>query len=78
MNNEVVATYYYDYVSNKPDSLFEVVACYDSWDGYDNASPSFYDVFDKSGNCVNEGNPLYSLPTWDFVRVHYRGNKHER
>jgi hypothetical protein len=20
---------------------------------------------------VNEGSPIYSLPTWDFIRVHY-------
>lgn len=71
MNNEIVATYYYNHASNKQNSVFEVVACYDSWEDYDNRRVSFYDVFDKSGNCVNEGDPLYGFPTWDFIRVHY-------
>lgn len=71
MNTEVVATYYYDHSSNQYNSLFEVVACYDSLDDYYNRRASFYDVFDKAGHCVNEGDPLYSFPTWDFIRVHY-------
>jgi hypothetical protein len=66
MNNEIIATYYYDNVS-----AFDAVACYDSWKDYDNRKVSFYDIFDKDGLCVNEGDPIYSLPTWDFVRVHY-------
>ena len=72
MNNEVVATYYYDHHTTKSDSLFEVVACYDSLEDYDKRNVSFYDVYDKAGQCVNEGDPLYSFPTWDFVRIHYR------
>lgn len=71
MNNEVLATYYYDHASNKPNSVFEVVACYDSWEDYDNRNVSSYDIFDKTGFCVNEGDPFYSFPTWDFIRVHY-------
>lgn len=50
MKNEIVATYYYDHHSNKKNALFEVVACYDSWDDYDNNRASYYDVFDKEGH----------------------------
>lgn len=72
MNSEVVATYYYDHHTTHANSVFEVVACYDSWEDYDKRNVSFYDVYDKSGQCVNEGDPLYSFPTWDFVRTYYR------
>ena len=26
-----------------------------------------YGVYDKKGNCVNEGNPFYQFPTWQEV-----------
>lgn len=72
MNTEVVATYYYDHHTTKADSLFEIVACYDSWHDYDNRNVSHYDIFDKTGICVNEGDPMYDFPTWDFVNKYYR------
>lgn len=72
MNSEVVATYYYDHHSNNANSVFEVVACYESLNDYDKRKVSFYDIYDKTGVCVNEGNSFDSFPTWDFVRTLYR------
>jgi phage terminase large subunit len=72
MTNELVASYYYDHHTTRPDSVFEVFACYDTWEDYDKNNVSFYDIYDKTGRCVNEGYPVYSFPTWEFVKTHYR------
>lgn len=32
-------------------------------DGFD-----FYDIFDKQGTCLNEGEAYYQFPTYDEVR----------
>lgn len=31
--------------------------------------PDFYDIFDKDENCLNEGFPLYKLPTIEQVEI---------
>lgn len=41
--------------------LLSIVAQYD--DKYDAINPEYYDVFDEDGNCLNEGNPFYIMPT---------------
>jgi|LakMenEpi03Aug12_release.lakeMendotaPanAssembly.Ray.scaffolds.fasta_scaffold452238_2 hypothetical protein len=64
--NERVAIYVMD------DAEFSVYACYDSWDDMDNRDVSFYDVYnDKTGECVNEGDPFYEFPTWKQVFDNY-------
>lgn len=72
MNTEIVAVYHYDNNSTMPDSLFEVVASYDSWEDFDKRNASFYDVYNKAGICVNEGDPFYELPSWETIRKFYR------
>jgi hypothetical protein len=64
--NELVATYVMD------DVLYDVFACYDSFDDMDTRNVSFYDVYNqKTGACVNEGDPWYVLPTWSEVFLNY-------
>jgi hypothetical protein len=71
MNTEIVAVYHYDHHSLSANSLFEIVANYDSWEDYDKRNVSFYDVYDKNGFCVNEGDPFYELPSWETIRKFY-------
>ena len=60
--NERIAIYIMD------DVEYSIYACYDSWEDMDNRKVSFYDVYnDKTGECVNEGNPFYSMPTWNVI-----------
>ena len=61
MNEEHVATYIYDH------SAYDVYAVYDTIADRDSRDVSFYDVYDKNGNCVNEGEPFYEFPTWREV-----------
>jgi hypothetical protein len=64
--NEKVATYVMD------DVLYDVFACYDSWADMDTRNVSFYDVYNqKTGACVNEGDPFYEFPTWDDIFSNY-------
>jgi hypothetical protein len=64
--NERVATYVMDDVS------YDVFACYDSWADMDTRNESFYDVYNqKTGACVNEGDPFYEFPTWDDIFSNY-------
>lgn len=67
--NEHVATYYYD--MGVDHGVYDVYACYDSEKDYQKRKVSFYDVYDKDGVCVNEGNPYYSFPTWDSIYQNY-------
>lgn len=70
--NEHVATYYYDMrVSH---GVYDIYACYDSMEDYDKRKVSFYDVYDKDGVCVNEGDPYYSFPTWESIYRNYYSN----
>lgn len=67
--NEHVATYIYD---DKADyGVYDIYACYDSDRDYSNRNVSFYDVYDKAGRCVNEGDPFYQLPEWQEVYDNY-------
>jgi hypothetical protein len=64
--NERVATYVMDDVS------FDIMACYDSWSDMDNRNVSFYDVYNnKTGQCMNEGDPFYEFPTWQDIFSNY-------
>lgn len=70
MNDEHIATYLYD--AEHDDGVYEVYAIYDSWSDRDDRKISFYDVFNKKGICVNEGDPFYSLPSWqDIYDLYY-------
>lgn len=60
--NELVATYVMD------DVLYDIYACYDSADDMDTRNVSFYDVYNqKTGECVNEGDPWETMPTWNEI-----------
>ena len=65
MNEEHVATYVYDPFLDY--GVYEIYAVYETEGDRDNRNVSYYDVYDKNGNCVNEGNPLYQFPTWQEV-----------
>lgn len=65
MNDEHIATYIYD--DRLKYGMYEVYAVYDSWQDRANRNVSWYDVYDKSGVCVNEGDPFYELPTWQTI-----------
>lgn len=60
--NERVAIYIMD------DVEYSVYACYDSLEDMDRRKVDFYDVYnDKTGECLSEGNPLYTMPTWNEI-----------
>ena len=59
---EQVATYYYS-----PEVSFNIFACYDSLENYDNREVDFYDVYAENGECVNEGEPYFEFPSWDDI-----------
>lgn len=62
---EKVASYIYE-----PDvdyGVYNIYACYDNMYDYDKRKVSFYDVYDNSGLCVNEGEPFYEFPTWQQI-----------
>ena len=60
MGNELKATYY---ILGKTYNIF---GC------WDNETPEnefdFYDVCEKDGTCINEGEPFYQFPTYDELR----------
>lgn len=66
---EQVASYIYD--KTIPYGTYNVFACYDSMQDYANRIVDFYDVYDESGLCVNEGEPFYDFPSWKEVFDHY-------
>lgn len=65
MIDEHIATYIYD--ERLDYGVYEVYAVYDSMTDRDNRNVSFYDIYDKNGECVNEGDPWYEIPTWQEV-----------
>lgn len=67
--NERVASYIYE--PNVDYGIYNVFACYDSVEDYENRNVSFYDVYDNSGLCVNEGEPFYELPSWKEIYEFY-------
>jgi hypothetical protein len=71
--NEHVATYYYDMRAEH--GVYDIHACYDSVQDYYDRNVSFYDVYDKNGACVNEGDPFYTFPTWDEIFDLYYSQK---
>lgn len=62
---EQVASYIYD--SSVPYGTYNVFACYNSIENYDNRKVDFYDIYDKSGLCVNEGEPFFDMPSWNLI-----------
>lgn len=62
---EHIASFIYD--PSVPYGTYNVYACYDSMEDYDNRKVAFYDLYDNSGLCVNEGDPLYECPSWQDV-----------
>lgn len=70
MNDEHIATYIYD--ERLDYGVYEVYAIYETQVDRDNRNAESYDVYDKNGVCVNEGNPYYQIPTWqDIFDTHY-------
>lgn len=69
MNDEHIATYIYDPFLDY--GVYDIYAVYDSIRDRDNRNVSYYDVYDKKGQCVNEGDPFYQMPTWQEVFDNY-------
>jgi hypothetical protein len=69
MNDEHIATYIYD--ERLDYGVYEVYACYDSALDKCRRNVSHYDVYDKNGECVNEGNPFYTIPSWQYMFDNY-------
>ena len=66
---EQVASYIYD--KNISYGIYNVFACYNSLEDYDNRKVDFYDIYDNSGLCANEGEPFYEFPSWDEIYIDY-------
>jgi hypothetical protein len=62
---EQVASYIYDH--NISFGTYNIFACYDSLEDYDERKVSFYDIYEKDGFCVNEGDPHYTFPSWQEI-----------
>jgi hypothetical protein len=69
MNNEHIATYIYD--ERLDYGVYEVYAMYETYNDRDDRNAAWYDVYDKNGICVNEGNPYYQIPTWQEIFDNY-------
>jgi len=65
MNEEHIATYIYD--PRLDYGVYEIYAVYETHPDRDKRNVSWYDIYDKNGECVNEGDPLYQMPTWQDV-----------
>lgn len=64
---EHIATYYYD--SNAAgQETYEIMAVYDNILDYDQRKPSYYEIYDKGGSCLNELYPLYEMP--DYIKIY--------
>ena len=66
---EQIASYIYH--PSVPYRTYDVFACYESLEDYDNRKVSFYDIYDNSGLCVNEGEPFYEFPSWQQIYDYY-------
>lgn len=66
---EQVASYIFE--RDCPYGIYNVFACYDNMDDYDNRKVSFYDVYEQNGICVNEGDPFYDFPSWQEIYDYY-------
>jgi hypothetical protein len=66
---EQIASYIYD--PSVQYGTYNIFACYESLEDYDNRNVDFYDIYDESGLCVNEGDPFYDVPSWNDVYNHY-------
>jgi hypothetical protein len=55
--NEQVATYYYG------KNRVSIFACYDSKQDFADGNVSFYDIYNETGTCLNEGDPYEDFPT---------------
>lgn len=62
---EQVASYIYD--KNVSYGIYNVFACYNSLEDYDNRKVDFYDIYDNNGCCMSEGEPFYDMPDWGDV-----------
>lgn len=67
---EQVASYIYD--KSVQYGIYNVFACYNSIEDFDNRKVSFYDIYDDSGLCVNEGEPFFDMPSWALIyKIYY-------
>ena len=66
---EHVASYIYD--KTVPYGIYNIFACYNDMQDYDDRKVDFYDVYDDSGLCVNEGEPFYEFPSWQTIFDNY-------
>lgn len=64
-NNEHVASYYYD-SNDAGEQVFDIYVCYDNV-----RDVQFYNVYNKSGDCINEEDPFYDFPSWNEIYDNY-------
>lgn len=65
MIDEHIATYIYD--ERLDYGVYEIYAVYETRPNRDKRNVAWYDIYDKNGKCVNEGDPWYKIPTWQEV-----------
>jgi hypothetical protein len=59
--NELIVTYHVG------DNNYYLYAYYECHQDYDDFNISYYDLFDKHGGCLNEGNPFYEFPSYKEI-----------
>ncbi len=63
--SELVCEYHYG-----DGQIVRVHACYATPADMDRRSAEFFDCFDATGVCLNEGDPWHRLPTWADCAVY--------
>lgn len=69
MESEIVAKYYFCPINDVGEVT--VYAYYESSLDMQNRNVSHYDIYDKYGRCMNEGDPFYQFPTWETIFDEY-------
>jgi hypothetical protein len=76
--SELVAEYHYG-----DGHVVWVYAYFESIEALDKRLVEFFDCFDGEGTCLNEGDPLYAMPSWadcaryvsPFLNMRVKGGK---
>jgi hypothetical protein len=65
MAEEHVATYIYD--PRLDYGVYEIHAVYETSGDRNRRNVSWYNIYNKSGICINDNDPWYEMPTWQQV-----------
>ena len=60
MGNQLMATYYIY------QQTFYIYGCWDKETPENKFD--FFDLYDKQGSCLNEGDPFFEFPTYDEIK----------